>query len=36
MNTIVCENVFVSTSESDRCQAFNDTWQLVVKLMLNK
>ena len=36
MDTIVCKNVFASASETDRCQAFNDTWQLVVNLMLNK
>ena len=36
METIVCDNVFVSVNETDRKQAFNKTWQLVVNLMLNK
>ncbi len=36
MNTIVCENVFVSESETDRSHAFNEAWQVVVNLMLNK
>ncbi len=36
MDTIVCENIFVSESETDRSNAFNETWQIVVNLMLNK
>ena len=36
MDTIVCENIFVSENETDRSQAFNEVWQSVVKLMLNK
>lgn len=36
MNTIVCENVFVSANETERMQAFNEVWQVVVNLMLNK
>lgn len=36
MDTIICENVFVSTNETDRKQAFNNVWQVVVNLMLNK
>ncbi len=36
MDTIVCENVFVSDNETERMQAFNEVWQVVVNLMLNK
>lgn len=36
MDTIICENVFVSKNETERSQAFNEVWQLIVKLMLNK
>ncbi len=36
MDTIICENVFDSASETDKSQAFNKIWQLVVNLMLNK
>lgn len=36
MDTIVCENIFVSVNETERSQAFNNVWQVVVNLMLNK
>lgn len=36
MDIIVCENVFVSTSETERMEVFNEIWQVVVSLMLNK
>ena len=36
MDTIICKNVFVSTNETERMQAFNEVWQVVVNLMLNK
>lgn len=36
MESIMCENVFVSASETERMQAFNEVWQVVVNLMLNK
>lgn len=36
MDTIICENVFVSANETERNQAFNEVWQVIVNLMLNK
>lgn len=36
MDTVICENIFVSANETEKCQAFNDIWQVVVNLMLNK
>ncbi len=36
MDKIVCKNVFISKSETDRSYAFNEIWQVVVNLMLNK
>ena len=36
MDTVICENIFVSENETEKCQAFNDIWQVVVNLMLNK
>jgi len=36
MDTIICENIFVSANETERIQAFNEVWQVVVNLMLNK
>lgn len=29
-------NIFVSDNEEDRSQAFNDIWQQIVNLMVNK
>ncbi len=36
MDTIVCENIFLSSNEAEREQAFNEVWQRIVNLMLNK
>lgn len=36
MDTVICENIFVSANETERSQTFNDIWQTVVNLMLNK
>lgn len=36
MDTIVCENVFVSTNETEKSQAFNEVWQMVVNMIINK
>ena len=36
MDTVICENIFVSTNEAERSQSFNDICQTVVNLMLNK
>ncbi len=36
MDIIVCENVFVSTNETERSQAFNEVWQVVVNMIVNR
>ncbi len=36
MDTIVCENVFVSANETERSQAFNKVWQVVVNMIVNR
>ena len=36
MDTIICKNIFVSANETERSKAFNNVWQVVVNLMLNK
>ena len=36
MDTVICENIFVSENETERSQSFNDVWQSVVNLMLNR
>lgn len=36
MDTVICENIFASVNEAERSQSFNEIWQTVVKLMLNK
>lgn len=33
--TIICENIFVSSSETERTKAFNDIWQEIVNLIEN-
>ena len=36
MDTVICENIFASVNETERSQSFNDIWQVVVNLMINK
>lgn len=36
MENIICENIFVSADETERCQAFNEVWQMIVNLMINR
>ncbi len=36
MDTVICENIYVSVNEAERSQSFNDIWQTVVNLTLNK
>ena len=36
MDTVICENIFVSVNETERSQSFNEIWQTVVNLMINK
>lgn len=36
MESIVCINIFESTDEIERNQNFNEIWQRIVKLMVNK
>ena len=36
MDTIVFENVFVSANETERSQAFNKVWQVVVNMIVNR
>ncbi len=36
MDSIVCENVFVSANETEKSQAFNEVWQMVVNMIINK
>lgn len=35
MDTIVCNNIFISDDETERSQAFNDIWQKIVNLIEN-
>ena len=35
MDTIECKNIFVSDNETERSQAFNEIWQMIVNLMIN-
>ena len=36
METIVCKNIFLSNEETEREQAFNEVWQRIVSLIVNK
>lgn len=36
MDTIVCKNIFFSEDEEERKKRFNEIWQIVVNLMINK
>ena len=36
MDTVICENIFVSVNATERNQSFNEIWQTVVNLMINK
>ena len=36
MDTIVCKNIFLSKEETERKQAFNEVWQKIVNLIVNK
>lgn len=36
MERVSCENIFVSADETERCQAFNEVWQMIVNLMINR
>ncbi len=36
MDTIVCKNIFLSNEETEREQAFNEVWQRIVSLIVNK
>lgn len=36
MDTIVCKNIFLSTSETERKQSFNEIWQKIVNLIVNE
>ena len=36
MDSIVCENVFVSANETEKSQAFNEVWKMVVNMIINK
>ena len=36
MESIICENVFVTENEIERSQAFNEVWQVVVNMIVNR
>jgi len=36
MDKVVCKNVFVSDSVKERNKVFNEVWQNVVNLMINR
>ncbi len=36
MDTIVCKNIFLSNEETEREQAFNEVWQRIVNLIVNR
>lgn len=36
MDMILCKNIFLSNKETEREQAFNEMWQRIVRLILNK
>ncbi len=36
MDIIVCKNIFLSSSETEREQAFNEVWQRIVNLIVNR
>lgn len=36
MDTIVCKNIFLSSNEAEREKAFNEIWQKIVNLIVNK
>ncbi len=36
MDTIVCKNIFLSSSEAEREEAFNEVWQRIVNLIVNR
>ncbi len=36
MYKVVCKNVFVSDSDKERSKAFNEVWQNVVNLIINR
>ena len=36
MDSVECKNIFISDNEIERSQAFNEIWQMVVNLMINK
>ena len=36
MDTIVSKNIFLSNEETEREQAFNEVWQRIVSLIVNK
>lgn len=35
-NKVVCKNVFISDSDEERSKAFNEVWQNIVNLMVNR
>lgn len=36
MDIVICKNIYVSDNEAERAKAFNDIWQKIVNLMINK
>lgn len=36
METIVCKNIYLSNEETEREQAFNEVWQRIVNLIVNR
>ena len=36
MDTIVCKNIFLSNEEAEREEAFNEVWQRIVNLIVNR
>lgn len=36
MDTIICKNIFLSTNETERNQAFNEVWQRIINLIVNR
>ncbi len=36
MDTIICKNIFLSSNEAEREQSFNEVWQQIVNLIVNK
>lgn len=36
MNQVVCKNIFISDTEKERSKAFNEVWQNIVNLIINR